>query len=362
MSAEAHYEVVVAIPAKDEADRIEACLKRLSRQTYLRRFGVVVLANNCSDSTAALARACQTGQMKVNVMEVDLPLPIANAGQARKLAMDAAAQMTAPSGIVLTTDADAVANTDWLAQMMRAFACGNDAVAGAVSADWNELSLFPKDVLDIGALEWEYQKLVAHIEALVDPDPQDPWPRHNQNCGANAGITASFYERIGGLPALPVGEDRAMFDAVRALDGRVRHSPAAHVTASARTVGRAAGGMADALLNRHDADYLCDDLLEPVTDLVRRISWRRQSRAAWREGALEQWLADINHQIAPSVTDPKLPFGTIWASLEQTHPKLKKHRLAPHQLGDQTRLAHSYLAQLESGSVQVEYAPQDAST
>jgi hypothetical protein len=246
----------------------------------------------------------------------------------------------------LTTDADAVADSIWLAAMIAAFASGSDAVAGAVSANWDELQQFPEDVLEIGALEWEYQKLVAEIEALADPDPQDPWPRHNQNCGANAGITADFYERIGGLPALPVGEDRAMFDAVRALDGRVRHSNAAHVTASARTIGRAAGGMADALLSRHHDDYLCDDLLEPATDLVRRATWRRQCRAAWQAGALSQWLEKVELNDAPRISDPHAPFGTIWAIIEQTHPKLKKQRLSPHDLVEQTRLAHRYLARL----------------
>lgn len=352
MATDQLYDLVVAIPAKDEAALIGACLARLSRQTFLRPFGVVVLANNCLDETASLARDRQTGQMHVNVIEVDLPEAIANAGQARKLAMDAAAQLTKPSGVILTTDADAVADSNWLAEMRAAFASGNDAVAGAVSTNWDELSQFPKDVLEIGALEWEYQKLVAEIEALADPDPQDPWPRHNQNCGANAGITADFYAKIGGLPALPVGEDRAMFDAVRALDGRVRHSNLAHVTASARKIGRAAGGMADALLSRHDDGYLCDDLLEPVTDLVRRAIWRRQCRAAWNAGELSQWLDKVEMNDAPRMTDPQTPFGTIWAIIEQTHIKLKKQRLSPQDLVEQTRLAHRYLARLRPASSQ----------
>ena len=359
MTTKTRFDVVVAIPAKDEAERIEACLHRLSRQTYLRPFGVVVVANNCTDTTASLARAGQTGQMTVKVVEVDLPAPMANAGQARKLAMDSAAELVTPTGVLLTTDADAVADNNWLSEMMAAFARGNDAVAGAVSADWAELSQFPDDVLEVGALEWEYQLLSAEIEALADPDPLDPWPRHNQNCGANAGITANFYARIGGLPALPVGEDRAMFDAVRALDGRVRHSAASHVTASARTIGRAAGGMADALLSRHNSDYRCDDLLEPVADLVRHATWRHQCRSAWLNGDLPEWLERVGLNDAPRVTDAQTPFGTIWAIIEQSHPRLKKLRLSPNQLAYQTALAQRYLTRLKSKSQQVVFNIQN---
>jgi glycosyltransferase involved in cell wall biosynthesis len=354
------FDAVIAIPAKNEEERIGACLKSLSHQTYCHPFGVVVVANNCTDLTADLARAYQTSQMTVKVVEVDLPPPKANAGQARRIALDFAAEIVKPNGILLTTDADAIADPDWLAEMMKSFSEGNDAVAGAVSADWDELSKFPEDVLAVGADEWEYQKLVAQVEALADPETHDPWPKHNQNCGANAGITAAFYQRIGGLPALPVGEDRAMFDAVRALDGKVRHSSKSHVTASARTIGRAAGGMADALRDRHEAEYLCDDLLEPVADLVRRAIWRHQCRSAWANGDLAEYLERIGLGNAPRTTDPGTPFGTIWNLVEQTHPKLQKQRLVPGDLDLQTRLAKRYLKHLQSRAVTTVFQHEDA--
>jgi hypothetical protein len=236
----------------------------------------------------------------------------------------------------------------------------NAAVAGAVSGDWNELSKLPPEVLSIGSLEWDYQKLAAQIEALADPEPHDPWPRHNQHCGANAGITAEFYKRIGGLPALPVGEDRAMFDAVRALDGQVRHSLLAHVTASARTAGRASGGMADAIRTRQEADYLCDEALEPVANLVRRATWRHQARTAWRNGDLNEWFSIIGLGNAPRATDPGTPFGTVWALVEQSHPKLKRTRLKPEQLQGQIEQAQRYLARLHNASSRTVFEPEDA--
>ena len=46
--------IVVAIPAKDEADRIGDCLRGLARQSRQPDL-VLLLANNCTDATAVIA-------------------------------------------------------------------------------------------------------------------------------------------------------------------------------------------------------------------------------------------------------------------------------------------------------------------
>ncbi|MFV4649383.1 hypothetical protein ACNJUT_22570, partial [Mycobacterium tuberculosis] len=93
------------------------------------------------------------------------------------------------------------------------------------------------------SLEWEYQQLAAELDARMDPEAHDPWPRHNQNCGASAAVTATAYRAIGGLPPRPVGEDRALFEMLRRIDGKIRHSLEVQVVTSARTDGRASGGL-----------------------------------------------------------------------------------------------------------------------
>ena len=134
------------------------------------------------------------------------------------------------------------------------------------------------------AIEWEYQNLAVEAESLADPRPHDAWPRHNQNCGANAAITLECYRAIGGLPPEPVGEDRAMFNEVRLRDGKIRHSLRAHVVTSARTEGRAFGGMADALRLRDDPGYPCDDLLETALQTLHRNRMRAKMRKSWMAG------------------------------------------------------------------------------
>src|SRR5580698_5365472 len=78
---ECRRRAIVAIPAKDEAERLPACLRALAKQTDelghpLARgaFGVVVFANNCSDDSAQAARLAGEGApFALRVVEGRLP-------------------------------------------------------------------------------------------------------------------------------------------------------------------------------------------------------------------------------------------------------------------------------------------------
>ncbi len=303
----------IAIPARNEADLIGRCLASLAMQTvYPESLAVIVVANNCTDDTATIARGVQW-PMKMTVIEQHFADGLAHAGSARRLAMQIAAQQ---SQIILTTDADCVADSDWVASMIAAFSRGADAVAGRVSGDWHELRHQSAAVLEIGAHEWEFLGLLGEAEAVFDPRDHDPAPRHAQRCGANIGITRMMLEQVGGVPALPTGEDRALLDAVERIDGRLRHEPHSHVTASARITGRAEGGMADALAARLSADYLCDDQFERAETLVARLRARHAARNVWthRDGET---------------------FGQDWASYLAGQPRLQSQRISPAQLPDE---------------------------
>lgn len=328
------YGQVVAIPARNEVDLLPLCLRAIAAQhsVAMEDVAVVVAANNCSDDTALVARAMEL-PFALYVEEVDLPASIAHAGGARRRAMDRAAELCAGDGVILTTDADGRPDPDWLASYRKAFAPGVAAAAGRVSTDWAELSQFPQDVLDVGAREWAYQAMSAQLEALCDPVAHDPWPNHNQQCGANAAITRVWYEKVGGLPMLRTGEDGALFREVWRRDGAIRHDPAPHVTVSARLVGRAQGGMADALSSRHGDTYLCDDLLEPARDLERRALWRAAARAAFGEGELARWA--VAHGADPALARAaarQSPFGEAWLWLEGAWPMLAKRRVAARDI------------------------------
>jgi cellulose synthase/poly-beta-1,6-N-acetylglucosamine synthase-like glycosyltransferase len=323
--------MVVAVPVKNEEERIGLCLEALSLQDGIdfAELAVVLLLNNCTDDTAERVRALAPMlPFRLELHAVTLPPDRANAGWARKLAMDAAARLVADDGLILTTDADTLAHEDWIAANRREIESGHDAVAGYVMADPMELMQLPPAILERGSLEWEYQQLAAELDARADPEPHDAWPRHNQNCGASAAVTAAAYRAIGGLPPRPVGEDRALFEMLRRIDGRIRHSLDVQVVTSARTDGRALGGLADEIRLRTDPDHPCDDALEVAMSVFRRAHWRGRLRALWLSGQAETAAAEWARRLRIEEADFRAAlgrhpyFGAFWSELEGLSPRL----------------------------------------
>ncbi len=345
--------ITIAVPARNEEDVIASCLSSLANQEEmdLRSMKAVFMLNNCTDGTYEVIKSFAP-KLKFSVIaaRVNLPAGYQTAGWARKLAMDCAASLTAENGYILSTDADSVADPDWVARKQDEFINGADAVAGFVTADWSELSKMPEEILSLGALEWEYQGLSAELEAKADPQSHDPWKRHNQNCGASMAIRSSLYKEIGGLPPLPVGEDRALFDAIRKKDGKIRHSLNAHVTASARMVGRASGGMADALRLRGSEDYLCDDILEPADDLLYRNLLRSDARKAWKKGDFENWLLKSGFKTGNMAFES---FGLAWENMEKNNSQLAYRRLRSNELSYELNKIKNHIHSLDQSNLKM---------
>jgi cellulose synthase/poly-beta-1,6-N-acetylglucosamine synthase-like glycosyltransferase len=111
--------LVVLVPAHDEAGLIGRCVESLRSQSYPdERYDVVVIADNCADDTAGVARAA--GAEVLVRHEPDLR----GKGRALRWALDrVAARTPAPDGIVVV-DADSVADSDFLATLARPFEQG----------------------------------------------------------------------------------------------------------------------------------------------------------------------------------------------------------------------------------------------
>jgi len=331
---------VVAIPVKDEAQRLPACLQSFVTQEGVDLSGVamILMLNNCTDGTADVVRAlAPTLPYRLELHQVELHNGHANAGWARRLAMEAAARLAAPDGVLLTTDADTVVHCDWIEANLREIEAGHDAVAGYVMAEPDELMELPPAILERGRLEWEYQQLAAELDARVDVEAHDAWPRHNQNCGASAAVTLRAYRLIGGLPPRPVGEDRALFEMIRRIDGKIRHSLEVQVVTSARTDGRASGGLADEIRLRTDPDHPCDEALEVAVATLRRAQWRFELRQAWEDGRIDAvadaWAAKLKVDAESFRTAAhRRHFGAFWAELEALSPKLVRRLVTPVEL------------------------------
>jgi cellulose synthase/poly-beta-1,6-N-acetylglucosamine synthase-like glycosyltransferase len=242
--------IAVAVPARNEAERLGACLERLTtleRDDRVRSLAVVVLANNCEDGTVEAAESiAEAWPGTVRVRAVTLSAGRANAGWARRLALDAAAEhLASPHDVLMSTDADTWPAPDWVRRTLDHLDRGWDAVAGLARLDPREVRRLPAGYRRRFAQIRRYQASLDRLKAARDAS--EPWPRHFYEGGASMALTLSAYRAIGGAPTPSVGEDKALFDAVRRAGGRVRHPTDVRVVTSARLQGRASGGASDTL-------------------------------------------------------------------------------------------------------------------
>ncbi len=353
--------LVVAIPVRDEEDRIAACLRALGEQERASFDHVVLLLNNCSDDTAGRARdAARHLPFELCCVERLYPRAFAHAGTARREAMAIAAGLAGPDGILFTTDADGAARPDWLAANLRALAHGADVVCGRAEIDPLEALAIPAHLHRDDDAEVAYATLLDRIHHLADPDPADPWPRHVEHSGASIVVTAQAFALVGGVPALPSAEDRGFLHALRRADRRIRHAPDAVVTVSGRTVGRAPGGMAETIARRVlQQDEMLDDSLEPAGDCLRRAQARasllalRDARLAGlpEAGALSAYAALVS--LPPRLVGRWLEeryFGTAWARVEAESAALRRHPVRRAELARHRDEAERIVRRLEQAA------------
>ena len=349
--------IAVAIPACNEADHIGRCLDALGRQFGRPIDHIVVLVNNTTDSTGDVARmAAVNPATTLHVIQCTLPPDRANAGWARRLAMEAAAKCVDDGGVLLTTDADGVADPDWLAANLAAIEAGADVVAGWVDLDPADWAKIPVHLHEDDAREVAYDTLCDEIHAMLDPDPYDPLPRHTQHSGASVAVTMAAYRQSGGVPPLPSGEDRAFLRALRRIDARIRHAPECHVTVSGRIEGRAPGGMADTIRRRMNVqDAVIDDRLEPAADCVRRAMMRRRLRIGRAVPELLEGLArDLDVDAARLEQDlARYPFGQVWDAVEAESPVLTPRQVRLSDLAHETAKAKAICALLRARATPV---------
>jgi GT2 family glycosyltransferase len=271
-------EPVVAVPARNEADRLPHLLTSLASQTWFtpqsRRLRMALVLNNCHDASVAVTKslARRLPCLSLDIVEINFAPAKAHAGAARRLAMDRALVIGGSNAVLLTTDADAVPNSNWIEANLRAIAAGADLVGGHIIGNPAEEAQLGPGFVRRAARHLHYTRLVDRLTDMIDPNVHDPWPRHTDHTGASLAVCGKVYAQIGGIPELPCGEDIAFVaNAVRA-GFRLRHPPDVQVQVSARLDGRADGGRADCLkgwvaAERDGLPHLVEDPLL----LVRRL-------------------------------------------------------------------------------------------
>jgi Glycosyl transferase family 2 len=314
-------QVSIIIPAKDEAQTIVATLTALANQTDLngqplnpRTYEIIVLANNCSDRSAEIARqfAQQHPDLVLHIAEVTLPPDLAYIGHVRKMLMDEAylrlMSLGYSRGIIASTDGDTQVSATWIAAISAEIGSGVDAVGGRILTDRHSRQALHPQAKSHFLQEVGYRSLVAQIEFHLDPDPYDPLPRHYQHYGASLAVTAEMYAKAGGIPPVRTPEDEAFYQALLRVDARFRHSPLVQVTTSARVSGRSPVGLAAQLHNWTELSTGSTLKVEPAAAMISWFQLRQKLRSLW-----QQLLSDSKvsvHEVEPLAE--KLGVSTSW--------------------------------------------------
>ncbi len=347
--------MVVTVPLGDDAAVIGDCLRALALQQVDARPEILLLLGPASEEAAQVARrlrpvlpcpvhlvehrvapACTHGSRKRSH----------EASRARRHALWKAAMLTDPGDILLSTEACGCVSPDWLEANLAALQAGVDAVFGRAIAD--PACTMPPTYEDASAA---LRGRLDRIEALLDPDPHDPWPRHGEETGASVAIRREAFLAAGGVPQVARAEIAALASELRRIDARLRHAPEVLVTLQ--------GGQAGAQVAQASSEPLPvpDPALEPVPDRVRRISARRLLRLAWSRVACR---ADIVQHLAAELDVPPdrlegwlaLPhFGAAWALVEAGSAALAHRPIPPANLPDHVRMADAMLASLADSTV-----------
>ncbi len=226
--------VAVVIPARNEQQRLGRCLEAVAAaRRELIEFRpqvsvqVTVVLDRCTDGSADAVRT-HTGVRGV-VSTAGM------VGAARRIGVrDALTGL----GIhrdrtwIACTDADSVVPPDWLLRHTEIADQGADLLLGTVLPDRSELS-------------------GPEFEEWLSRHPQHDG--HPYVHGANLGVRAAAYLRVGGFQRVSEHEDVMLADAVRSVGRRVVSTADCPVVTSARVHGRTPGGFAGylaALRNR----------------------------------------------------------------------------------------------------------------
>ncbi|MDQ2758469.1 MAG: glycosyltransferase [Actinomycetota bacterium] len=204
--------MTVVVPAHDEAAHLGSCLAsiRAAAGQLSLPVEVVVVLDGCTDATESV----------VPHDVVSVAVDLRNVGAARAAGFAVAAR--GPDRWLASTDADCEVPLTWLVDQLAAARLGADVVAGTVEVD-----------------DWSarHPALPPVYSSHYTPGAGD---RHVH--GANLGLSAATYERVGGFRPLRVHEDVDLVDRCLEVGASVCWSGATPVVTSARVSTRTPHG------------------------------------------------------------------------------------------------------------------------
>ncbi|MDU0479618.1 glycosyltransferase [Staphylococcus chromogenes] len=217
---------LVAIPAHDEEEHIEACLNAVFTAAQLSdvHVEVVVALDKCSDHTALILDRLSHD---LHALEFSF----AAVGRSRHAGITAGLvilrDVPKENIWIFNTDADSLVPPSWI-QTHLSYASSADVVAGTVAPDWGGTP----------------PELIAAYEARYQARPGHPHVH-----GTNLSFSASAYLEVGGFPFTKESEDVALvkeFEQRGYAIARIAEDP---VSTSTRESDRTPGGFSGYLEN-----------------------------------------------------------------------------------------------------------------
>lgn len=237
-------DIIVVVPARDEADRIARCLRsvrisleRAARAGAVNRVVVAVVGHRCADDSLGQAERVLRGLPHVLIAD-DLSKTV---GEVRALGVRAALDLVpGRDAWILNTDADSVVPATWVTDVLTHARGGQHAVVGMARLD-SRSSPGPVGLQSRSALSRASCAYHAIISAGLHG------LSHDHVYGANLAVRTDAYQAVGGFSSVSVGEDRALLEALVEHERPLVRPRAVVVTTSARREGRAIGGLATLL-------------------------------------------------------------------------------------------------------------------
>jgi glycosyltransferase involved in cell wall biosynthesis len=223
--------VVVAIPARNEQDRLGACLDSVDRaaQRWGGRVLTVVGADNCTDATASIARGFVGKATTVHTVEGVWRRP----SSVRRAIVGHVCDELGPAAMrrlwIANTDADCAVPVDWISRQVALADDGVDVVAGIVKLDPSDT---PVHLLAAFTAHYQQREGAArgHVHA------------------ANLGLRGSTYRGVGGWrTSTAIGEEHHLVNAAVRRDATISWADDLVVRTSGRTTSRVRGGFATVL-------------------------------------------------------------------------------------------------------------------
>jgi glucosyl-3-phosphoglycerate synthase len=232
--------VSVIVPARNEEDRIAACLQALAAQEGVSsaEYEVLLVLDRCKDATERRAREVASAHPSLALHLLDGPGE--GSGHARSVGMEAACARLLTTGrpraLIASTDADTVVATDWLDAQLAAVDRGSRAIGGRIELSTDE---------DVPAsiLRWHAERGRRRHERLLSDAGQPGKKEHWQFSGASLALTPAVYRKIGGLEPLASLEDEHLERVLLHYEIPIDRLLSVRVTTSARARGRAERGL-----------------------------------------------------------------------------------------------------------------------